>query len=133
MTSDDPVRLDIWLDVACLFKTRSQAQAACRRGQVEVNGDHGKPHRKVRPGDRIIIRRPGGSRRIVEVIELESNNVSKARARELYEDHTPPPTAEEVELRKMQRLSAPPPRPRGAGAPKKRERRELRRLKEDLE
>lgn len=133
MTSDEPVRLDIWLDVACLFKTRSQAQTACSRGQVEVNGDHGKPHRKIRPGDTIVIRRRGGGKRIIEVVELEKTNVSKARARELYHDHTPPPTAEEIELRKMQRLSAPPPRPRGAGAPKKRERRELRRLKEELE
>ena len=127
------VRLDIWLDVACLFKTRSQAQTACRRGRVEVNGDRGKPHRAVRPGDRIVIQMAGGHRRIVEGLELESNNVAKARARELYSDHTPTPSPEELELRRMQRLSAPPQRVRGAGAPKKRERRDLRRLKEGLE
>jgi len=127
------VRLDVWLDVACLFKTRSQAQTACRRGRVEVNGDHGKPHRAVRPGDQIVIRMPGGHRRIIEVLELESTNVAKSRARELYNDHTPPPTPEDLELRRMQRLSAPPRRIRGAGAPKKRERRDLRRLKEGLE
>jgi ribosome-associated heat shock protein Hsp15 len=127
------VRLDIWLDVACLFKTRSQAQTACRRGRVEVNGDHGKPHRAVRPGDRIVIRMPGGHRRIIEVLELETTNVPKSRARELYNDHTPPPTPEELELRRMQRLSTPPRRIRGSGAPKKRERRDLRRLKEGLE
>lgn len=131
MTPEDSVRLDIWLDVACLFKTRSQAQAACKRGRVEVNGDSGKPHRALRTGDTIVIRIRGGQRRIIEVVELEKNNVSKARARELYIDHTPPPTPEELELRRMQRLSAPPARDRGAGAPKKRERRDLRRLKED--
>ncbi len=133
MTKDDSVRLDIWLDVACLFKTRSQAQTACLRGRVEVNGDHGKPHRAVRPGDTIRIQMTGGSRRIIEVVELESTNVPKARARELYVDHTPPPTPEELEARRMQRLSAPPRRARGAGAPKKRERRDLRRLKEEWE
>ncbi|MCG6948882.1 MAG: RNA-binding S4 domain-containing protein [Acidobacteria bacterium] len=133
MTSDDSVRLDIWLDVACLFKTRSQAQTACKRGRIEVNGDHGKPHRAVRPGDTIRIKLPGGRRRIIEVVELESTNVSKARARDLYIDHTPPPSPEEIELRKMQRLSTPPRRVRGAGAPKKRERRDLRRLKEEWE
>jgi ribosome-associated heat shock protein Hsp15 len=131
MMNDDSVRLDVWLDVACIFKTRSQAQTACKRGRVEVNGDHGKPHRAVRPGDTIRIKMPGGHRRIVEVLELESTNVSKARARELYADHTPPPTPEEIELRKMQRLSAPPRRIPGSGAPKKRERRDLRRLKEE--
>jgi ribosome-associated heat shock protein Hsp15 len=133
MVSEDSVRLDIWLDVACIFKTRSQAQTACQRGRVEVNGDRGKPHRAVRPGDTIRIRIPGGRRRIIEVLELESTNVSKARARELYADHTPPPTPEEIELRRMQRLSAPQKRAPGSGAPKKRERRDLRRLKEEWE
>jgi ribosome-associated heat shock protein Hsp15 len=127
------VRLDIWLDVACLFKTRSQAQTACKRGRVTVNGDHGKAHRAVRPGDEIRISLPGGRTRIIEVIELESVNVPRARARELYVDHTPPPTPEEIELRKMQRLSMPPRRARGLGAPKKQERRKLRQLKEGEE
>jgi ribosome-associated heat shock protein Hsp15 len=131
MNDEYAVRLDVWLDVACLFKTRSQAQSACKRGRVEVNGDRGKPHRLVRPGDTIRIRIPGGRRRIIEVLELESTSVPKSRARELYVDHTPPPSAEDIELRKMQRLSAPPKRARGSGAPKKRERRDLRRLKEE--
>jgi ribosome-associated heat shock protein Hsp15 len=127
------VRLDIWLDVTCIFKTRSQAQSACKKGRVKVNGDHGKPHRALRPGDEIRISITGGRTRIIEVVELESVNVSKARARELYIDHTPKPTAEEMELRKMQRLSMPPRRARGLGAPKKGERRRLRRLKEGEE
>lgn len=133
MTDDAAVRLDIWLDVACLFKTRSQAQSACKKGRVTVNGDHGKAHRAVRPGDEIRISLPGGRTRIIEVVGLESVNVPKARARELYIDHTPPPTPEEIELRKLQRLSMPPRRARGLGAPKKQERRELRRLKEGEE
>jgi ribosome-associated heat shock protein Hsp15 len=133
MTHDESIRLDIWLDVACLFKTRSQAQTACQRGRVEVNGDRGKAHRAVRAGDTVIIQFAGGRRRTIEVVEIERTNVSRARARELYIDHTPPPTPEEVELRRMQRLSAPPRRAQGAGAPKKRERRDLRRLKEEWE
>ncbi len=131
MTHGDSVRLDIWLDVACLFKTRSQAQTACQRGRVEVNGDHGKAHRLVRAGDSVVLHLAGGQRRTIEVVEVEKTNVSRARARELYIDHTPPPTPEELELRRMQRLSAPPRRAQGAGAPKKRERRDLRRLKEE--
>jgi len=127
------VRLDIWLDVACIFKTRSQAQAACKKGRIEVNGVSGKPHRAVRPGDTIRISLPGGRKRTIEIVELETTNVPKARALELYIDHTPPPTAEEIELRKMQRLSMPPRRSRGMGAPKKQERRLLRRLKEGEE
>ncbi|MEJ2188955.1 MAG: RNA-binding S4 domain-containing protein, partial [Acidobacteriota bacterium] len=98
MSDDQSVRLDVWLDVACVFKTRSQAQTACKRGRVEVNGDRGKPHRSIRPGDTIRVRMPGGWYRMVEVVEIEANNVSKARARELYVDHTPPPSEEDLEL-----------------------------------
>jgi ribosome-associated heat shock protein Hsp15 len=127
----DAMRLDIWLDVACLCKTRSQAQTACKAGRVTVNGDRGTPHRMVRPGDEVRIGFPGGRTRIIEVRELAAASVSKARARELYEDHTPPPTPEEIEARRMQRLAQPPRRPPGAGAPKKKERRDLRRIKED--
>ena len=53
----------------------------------------------------------------------------KGEARALYEDVTPKPTPEEIELRRMARLAAPFMRPASAGAPDKRERRALRRLK----
>ena len=128
----ESVRLDIWLDVACVYRTRSQAQNACRLGRIEVNGHHGKPHRTVRVGDTIRISLPGGRRRTLEVVGLADTSIPKAQARELYVDHTPPPSAEEIELRRLQRLAAPPRRVPGAGAPKKKDRRELRRLKERL-
>ena len=54
-------------------------------------------------------------------------DVAKAQARELYEDLTPPPTPEEIEVRRLERIyraAATPPR-----APDKRQRRALRRLK----
>ena len=53
----DAVRLDVWLDVSCLFKTRSEAQKACRNGKVDVNGQPARPNRLVRAGDRIEIYR----------------------------------------------------------------------------
>ena len=37
-TTAETVRLDVWLDVACLFKTRSAAQKACTSGKIDVNG-----------------------------------------------------------------------------------------------
>ena len=46
------VRLDVWLDVACLFKTRAEAQRACRGGKVEVGGVVlGHPRTPVRDVD----------------------------------------------------------------------------------
>jgi ribosome-associated heat shock protein Hsp15 len=125
------VRLDVWLDVACLFRTRSEAQKACKGGKVHVNGQSSKPHREIRPGDAIVITRPLGRRQQVVVRTLAEQHMPRARARELYEDRTPPPSQEEVETRRLMRLArAFGPTPAQAGAPGRRDRRLLRRLKE---
>ena len=92
------MRLDVWLDVACLFKTRSEAQKACRNGKVDVNGSTAKPHRDVKPGDRLTIGRPYGRTQTVVVKALAETHVAKAEARQLYDDETPPPTPEELAI-----------------------------------
>jgi ribosome-associated heat shock protein Hsp15 len=125
------VRLDVWLDVACLYKTRSEAQKACTGGKVELNGHSAKPHRPVHVGDELRITRMQGRRQMVVVIALADRHLPKTEARALYDDRTPPPTPEEIEQRELQRAfrqSFGAPRP--ARAPDKRERRALRKLKE---
>jgi ribosome-associated heat shock protein Hsp15 len=123
-------RLDVWLDVACLFKTRSEAQRACRGGKVDVNGQAAKPHRDVKPGDVIDITRPLGRRQRVIVRGLASQHIAKADARLLYEDVTPAPSAEQQALLDLMRLAGPRRRAAAAGSPDRRERRRLRREKE---
>jgi ribosome-associated heat shock protein Hsp15 len=121
------IRLDVWLDIACLFKTRSEAQHACTSGKIGVNRQSAKPNRLLKVGDEIEIRRPLGSKQRIRVRGLADRHVAKAEARLLYEDLTPPPTAEEIETRRLERLyraAATPPK-----APDKRARRALRRLK----
>jgi ribosome-associated heat shock protein Hsp15 len=121
------VRLDVWLDVACLFRTRSEAQKACKGGKVDVNGQPAKPHRVIRAGDEIEIGRAFGRKQRVVVRGVAERHVRREEARQLYEDLTPPPSAEEIEMRKMERMyraAMTPPR-----APDKRQRRALRRLK----
>jgi ribosome-associated heat shock protein Hsp15 len=121
------VRLDIWLDVACLFRTRSEAQNASRGGKIDVNGQPAKPNRLLRAGDELLISRPFGRKQRVVVRGLADRHVAKAEARQLYEDLTPPPTPEEIEMRRMERIyraQMTPPR-----APDKRQRRAIRRLK----
>jgi len=125
-----PVRLDVWLDVTCLFKTRSEAQKACKGGKVDVNGQAAKPHREIKQGDEIEITRRFGRRQKVVVKELAETHMAKAEARRLYEDLTPQPTPEEVEMRRLARVAAPFVRPASAGTPDRRERRALRRFKE---
>jgi ribosome-associated heat shock protein Hsp15 len=122
------VRLDVWLDVACLFRTRSEAKRACEGGKVEVNGGRAKPHREVRAGDDILISRPLGRRQHVRVVGLAEKHLPKAEARTLYEDLTPQPTPEEIEQRRLARLARPFVR-LAPGAPDRRERRAIRRLK----
>lgn len=124
------VRLDVWLDVACLYKTRSEAQAACKSGKVSVNRQPAKPNRRLKVGDDIEIGRSFGRKQHVRVRALADRHVSKAEARLLYEDLTPPPSPEEIEARRLERMyraAATPPR-----APDKRERRALRKLKGKL-
>jgi ribosome-associated heat shock protein Hsp15 len=124
-----PVRLDVWLDVACLFKTRSEAQRACKGGKVDLNGHSARQNRDVKPGDVIEVTRQGGRRQRVLVKAVTDKHISKAEARELYEDTTPPPSPEEQALLDLMRLAGPKRRP-AVGSPDRDERRRLRKDKE---
>lgn len=124
------MRLDLWLDVSCLYPTRSAAQKAIKGGKVEVNRQGGKPHRELKEGDEIELTRPLGRKQKVVVRGFAEHHIPKAEARKLYEDITPQPTPEEAEMLRMARLARPFVRAANAGSPDKRERRELRRMKE---
>ena len=125
---NESIRLDVWLDVACLFKTRSEAKRACEGGKVDVNGEKAKPHRMLREGDRIRISRGFGRNQDVVVRIAIDQHVKKSEARALYDDHTPKPTPEEIEARRIDRAYR--AAARAAGTPDRRRRREVRRLKE---
>ena len=125
--TDTAVRLDIWLDVACLYRTRSEAQRACLGGKVEVNGQNSKPHRLLRIGDELRLSRPFGRKQTLTVTGLADRHMPKTEARLLYNDTTPALSDEEKEIRRLERIYR-------AGmqrshAPDKRERRALRKLK----
>ncbi len=121
------VRLDTWLDVSCLFKTRSEATKACRLNKVIVGGQGAKAHRVVKVGDELEIHRPLGRKQLVTVLAVADSHLPRAEARLLYEDRTPKPTEQEIEIRRLERLyraaATPPTRP------DRDQRRILRRLK----
>jgi ribosome-associated heat shock protein Hsp15 len=123
----EAVRLDVWLDVSCLFKTRSEAQRACKSGQVEVNGQAGKPHRMVSAGDQITISRAFGARQSVVIVGVAEHSIPKADARRLYDDRTPRPTSEEIATRRAERVFR--AAHDAAGRPDKRQRRAVRKLR----
>jgi ribosome-associated heat shock protein Hsp15 len=113
--------------VACIFKTRSEAQKACKLGKVRVNGATVKTHRIVKVGDEIEIQRPLGRKQLLTVLGIAETHIPKSEARLLYEDRTPKPTPEEIEVRRLERIY------RAAATPLNRpgrdQRRALRRFK----
>jgi ribosome-associated heat shock protein Hsp15 len=122
------MRVDAWLDVACLYKTRSEAKRGCEGGKVEVNGEHAKPHRVLREGDRVRINRGFGRYQDVIVRILIDQHVKKSEARALYDDVTPKPSPEEIEMRRAERVFR--AAQKAAGTPDRNRRREIRRAKE---
>jgi ribosome-associated heat shock protein Hsp15 len=121
------VRLDKWLHVARVFKTRTQATHAVDLNRVRVNGQSAKPHRNLVPGDRIEVE-IGEWTRVLIVKELRDKPVSKEEARTLFEDLSPPRPEADPWLRLTRR----PPvlREKGAGRPTKKERRDIERWEE---
>jgi ribosome-associated heat shock protein Hsp15 len=120
----DGVRLDKWLQVARVFKTRTQATEACSRGQVTVNAMPAKPHRNLAVGDRVEVEL-GDWRRVLVVRELADRPLAKAEVPRLFEDLSAPRPV----LDPLERLLRKPlvRRDAGAGRPTKRERRQLER------
>ncbi|WP_306233114.1 RNA-binding S4 domain-containing protein [Agrococcus beijingensis] len=115
------VRLDVWVWAVRLVKTRAAATEACRGGHVKVNGQAAKAAQPVRIGDEVRVRVHGFDR-IVIVKQLLPKRVAAPAAAEAFEDRSParPSAIDAAQV---------PHRPRGAGRPSSRERREIDRLR----
>jgi len=127
-TETSTVRLDKWLFVARVFKTRALAKRACDLGRVRVDGSPAKPHRGLGLGARVEAQ-IGDWRRVLVVRALRDKPVKKSEVENLFEDLSlprPRPT-------KLERLMRRPAviRARGEGRPSKKQRRELDRLRDD--
>lgn len=116
------VRLDKWLQVARVFKTRSQATKACNTSRVRVNGQVAKPHRHLALEDRVEIDIREWTRVLV-VKELRDRPLPKAEASRVFEDLSPPRPQPDPFARLLRRPAA--HRERGLGRPTKKERRDL--------
>ena len=120
------VRLDKWLQVARMFKTRSQATRACKLSRVRVNGEVSKPHRRLALDDRIEVEK-GDWLRILVVKELHDKPLPKKEVPRLFDDQSPPPPQRDPLDRLMR--ATPGKRERGAGRPTKKQRREIDRFR----
>lgn len=118
------VRVDKWLWAVRLFKTRSLATEACRRGRVTIDDVPAKPSRIVREGDVLMLRRAPAvfTYRVKKPVE-------KRQPAKLVENYLEDLTPEEEKEKSMHRnLVIFARRDRGAGRPTKKERRIIDKL-----
>ena len=67
-------RIDKWLWATRVFKTRSIAADACKKGRVSISGRTLKPSSMIKVGDRIEVRKPPMTLSL-EVLQLLNNRV----------------------------------------------------------
>lgn len=121
------VRIDKWLWAVRLFKTRSIAIEACKKGRVSINGVTIKPSRSIKVGDVIEVRRPPVTYSF-EVLNLSESRMGAKLVPEFMKDVTPP---SQLEILEMSKMSGFVDRARGTGRPTKKDRRELDQFTED--
>lgn len=120
----DPVRLDLWLWAARLFKTRRLATEAVSGGRVHLDGKPARPGKRLHGGERLSVTR-GEERIELTVCALSARRGPAAVARTLYTESEASMAAREA-LREQRRLQ---PRAAPAKRPAKRDRRRLSALK----
>ena len=114
-------RIDKWLWAVRLYKTRSMATDACKKGQITMNGATMKPSKTIKEGDVVSVRKPPITYtfRVIKAIE---NRVGAKLVPEMLENVT---SKEQYELLEMNRISGFVDRARGTGRPTKKDRRSL--------
>ncbi len=115
------VRVDKWLWAVRIFKTRSLATDACKKGHVSIGESTLKPSRMVQVGEIVKVRKSPITRSL-KIIALAEKRMSAKLILDFVEDVTPASEVELLELQKNMRWIA---RDRGTGRPTKKDRREL--------
>lgn len=114
-------RIDKWLWAARIYKTRSVAAEACKKGHISLNGAQTKASRTVKPGDVVQVRKAPitYSFKVLQAIE---KRVGAKLVPEVLENVTTP---DQYELLEMSRISGFVNRAKGTGRPTKKDRRDL--------
>lgn len=114
-------RIDKWMWAARIFKTRTIAAEACKKGRISINGSQVKPARMVKPGDEVQVRKPPVTYSF-KVLQAIEKRVGAKLVPEIMENVTTP---DQYELLEMSKISGFVDRARGTGRPTKKERRDL--------
>lgn len=121
-------RVDKWLWAVRVFKTRSIATDAVKKGRVEVNDVIVKPSRMLKPGDVVKVRKSPVTYSF-RVLQLVQNRLGAKLVPEYMENITP---KSELDLLEMVKISGFIDRRKGLGRPTKKEGRELEQFTSDL-
>ena len=114
-------RIDKWMWATRIFKTRTIASEACKKGRIAINGAQVKPSRMVKPGDVVEVRKPPITYSF-KVLQAIKKRVGAKLVPEMMENVTP---KEQYELLEMSRISGFIDRARGTGRPTKKDRRSM--------
>jgi ribosome-associated heat shock protein Hsp15 len=126
MLIDREVRVDKWLWAIRVFKTRSQATEACRKGRVFIDRQPVKPSRILKTGDVVQVRKSPVTYSY-RVLGLLGKRLSAKAIQEFAENITPQEEMDKLKMREDFYVV----RDKGAGRPTKKERRILDRLRRD--
>lgn len=122
------VRVDKWLWAVRVFKTRSIATDAVKKGRVMVNDVLVKPSRTLKPGDVVKVRKPPVTYSF-RVVQLVQNRLGAKLVPDYMENITP---QSELDMLDIVRISGFIDRRKGLGRPTKREGRDLAEFTSDL-
>lgn len=117
----EEVRIDKWMWATRIFKTRTIAADACKKGRVMVGGVTVKPSRMIKRGEVVQVRKPPVTFSF-KVLDLTEKRMGAKLVPGFLENVTTP---DQYELLEMNRISGFVDRARGMGRPTKKERREL--------
>ncbi len=125
------VRIDKWLWAMRVFKTRTIASEACKKGRVTVgeSGIIAKPSRMISVGDVVNVRKPPVTFSF-RVRALTENRLGAKLVPEYMENITP---KEQYDLLEVVKISGFVDRRKGLGRPTKREGRELAKFTESAD
>lgn len=124
----EEVRIDKWLWAVRIFKTRTIASDACKKGRVMINEVSVKPSRMIRVGDIIQVRKPPITFSF-KVLDLSGNRMNAKLVPQFMENITPP---EQYEILELNKIAGFIDRQRGTGRPTKKERRDLEQFTQDF-
>ena len=120
--------MDKWLWAVRVFKTRSIAPDAVKKGRVEVNDVIVKPSRMLKVGDIVKVRKSPVTYSF-RVIQLVQNRLGAKLVPEYMENITP---QSELDILDMVRIAGFVDRRKGLGRPTKKEGRELEQFTSEL-